>query len=266
MGLDNSSIENKIKVLVEKNDALISRQNDLIENLYCAQETIAELKAKLSEMERCDFELKQIVTVPDLLSLETIDAVHKWKNTCVAIEVNKKIAEMEKQTPKAYLYTDERMHAHDENAEFVWKVFNAPMPKLISEAILEIPLYALPVLPVPQHKKITNIELAESEIGSWETYLPKITQEIYDRIGEENNLIETLPDGSWNWTQDAVDFACIIPVTKPVPQQDYKAQRDLLLKEMRKLACLGNGDKYGNSDGNCIAIKAIAQCEATTNN
>lgn len=58
-----------------------------------------ELRAKLAEMEKCDFDLKQIVTVPDLLSLDTIDAVHKWKNTCVAIEVNKKIAEICEQEP-----------------------------------------------------------------------------------------------------------------------------------------------------------------------
>lgn len=39
------------------------------------------------------------------------------------------------------------------------------------------------------------------------------------------------------------------------------AQRDELLAAMRKLACLGNGDKYGNSDGNIIAQAAIAKCE-----
>ena len=39
------------------------------------------------------------------------------------------------------------------------------------------------------------------------------------------------------------------------------AQRDELLAAMRKLACLGNGDKFGNSDGNLIAQDAIAKCE-----
>jgi len=34
-----------------------------------------------------------------------------------------------------------------------------------------------------------------------------------------------------------------------------------LLKTMRQLACLGNGDKYGNSDGNIIAQAAIAKAE-----
>ena len=39
------------------------------------------------------------------------------------------------------------------------------------------------------------------------------------------------------------------------------AQRDELLATMRKLACLGNGDQYGNSEGNTIAQEAIAKCE-----
>ena len=32
-----------------------------------------------------------------------------------------------------------------------------------------------------------------------------------------------------------------------------------LLKTMRQLACLGNGNSYGNSDGNVIAQAAIAK-------
>lgn len=43
--------------------------------------------------------------------------------------------------------------------------------------------------------------------------------------------------------------------------EDAKAQRDELLATMRILACLGNGDAYGNSDGNIIAQEAIAKCE-----
>lgn len=39
------------------------------------------------------------------------------------------------------------------------------------------------------------------------------------------------------------------------------AQRDELLATMHKIACLGNGDKFGNSDGNLIAQDAIAKCE-----
>lgn len=41
---------------------------------------------------------------------------------------------------------------------------------------------------------------------------------------------------------------------------DCVRQNAFLLAEMEKLACLGNGDKYGNSTGNCIAIDAIKKC------
>lgn len=33
---------------------------------------------------------------------------------------------------------------------------------------------------------------------------------------------------------------------------------DGLVEALQKLACLGNGDQYGNSDGNCIAQAALA--------
>lgn len=35
------------------------------------------------------------------------------------------------------------------------------------------------------------------------------------------------------------------------------AERDALKAALEKLACLGNGDSYGNSVGNCIAQKAL---------
>lgn len=41
------------------------------------------------------------------------------------------------------------------------------------------------------------------------------------------------------------------------------AQRDELLSVLHRLACLGNGDRYGNSDGNIIAQEAIAKIEAS---
>lgn len=35
------------------------------------------------------------------------------------------------------------------------------------------------------------------------------------------------------------------------------AERDALKAALEKLACLGNGDSYGNSVGNCIAQEAL---------
>ena len=37
-----------------------------------------------------------------------------------------------------------------------------------------------------------------------------------------------------------------------------------LLKTMRQLACLGNGDQYGNSDGNIIAQAALNKATGET--
>jgi len=47
--------------------------------------------------------------------------------------------------------------------------------------------------------------------------------------------------------------------------RELKKQRDELLTTMRELACLGNGDNYGNSIGNVIAQKAIAKFEGAPN-
>ena len=38
-----------------------------------------------------------------------------------------------------------------------------------------------------------------------------------------------------------------------------KAERDKLKAALEKLACLGNGDAYGNSIGNCIAQEALKE-------
>lgn len=40
-----------------------------------------------------------------------------------------------------------------------------------------------------------------------------------------------------------------------------KAEIERLRAVLEELACLGNGDRYGNSDGNMIAQKALKQSE-----
>lgn len=47
-------------------------------------------------------------------------------------------------------------------------------------------------------------------------------------------------------------------------EPDYKAQNEIYLAALKELACLGNGGKYGNSDGNIIAQQAIAKASAST--
>ncbi len=41
--------------------------------------------------------------------------------------------------------------------------------------------------------------------------------------------------------------------------KELERERDTLAAALEKLAKLGNGDKYGNSDGNMIAIAALAK-------
>lgn len=61
----------------------------------------------------------------------------------------------------------------------------------------------------------------EQKHGSWHTYLPIITDGIVDILGTDPVVLiekdESTTSG-YTWTQDAVDFCCIIPVNEP-PQQ-----------------------------------------------
>lgn len=50
-------------------------------------------------------------------------------------------------------------------------------------------------------------------------------------------------------------------------EQDHKRLSEVnegLLKTMRQLACLGNGDQYGNSNGNIIAQVALNKATGET--
>ena len=45
-------------------------------------------------------------------------------------------------------------------------------------------------------------------------------------------------------------------------RDEARAEVERLRKALHRLACLGNGDQYGNSDGNQIALEALAATEA----
>lgn len=64
------------------------------------------------------------------------------------------------------------------------------------------------------------------------------------------------PDGEW--------LPDLLAKLNEHREPDYKAQNEIYLTALKELACLGNGDKYGNSDGNCIAQRAIAKASAST--
>ena len=79
----------------------------------------------------------------------------------------------------------------------------------------------------------------------------------YDGI----NCIHDANGDVWMWTEDYSDEEIEFIVEACNNYERVTAQRDALLKALNKLACLGNGDMYGTSEGNRIAQKAIAEAE-----
>lgn len=51
--------------------------------------------------------------------------------------------------------------------------------------------------------------------------------------------------------------ACDLPTDAANAIEKLIAERDVYKTALEKLARLGNGDQYGNSDGNVIAIAAL---------
>ena len=63
-------------------------------------------------------------------------------------------------------------------------------------------------------------------------------------------------DSSWHDASPTEHSAGMKPLfTRPMPAQDVTE----LVEALEKLARLGNGDQYGNSDGNMIARKALSK-------
>lgn len=53
-----------------------------------------------------------------------------------------------------------------------------------------------------------------------------------------------------------------IPVKKVVPKKEPQTVESVYRETLEKLARLGNGDRFGNSDGNIIAQNAIAWADS----
>lgn len=79
----------------------------------------------------------------------------------------------------------------------------------------------------------------------------------WGRIGYMPNAAE-LQDEVGQMMADALNAAYTSPPDTKAKDSALRAS----LEALNKLACLGNGSKPGNSDGNAIAIAAIAQIEA----
>jgi hypothetical protein len=69
-------------------------------------------------------------------------------------------------------------------------------------------------------KRVRALELEKT--NAW-VMLPFITDEIYDEF-KDTGLIEVL-DRKCNWTQDAVEFACLISPQKELSQLTHGVEK-----------------------------------------
>ena len=109
-------------------------------------------------------------------------------------------------------------------------------------------------LPEPEAKHLTERLLAAHAVGraSRDAEIEALRQE----LNQAN--IERL---KWKeWTGKAEKEVEALRADRDQLQRDFtyiKQRRDALLTALEKLARLGNGDRYGNSEGNAIAIAAL---------
>ena len=128
-----------------------------------------------------------------------------------------------------------------------------------------------------QHQIILTLEAAQAQAAvepvAWMLDAPKHPGAYLHKCNETDYEIErlsvflkdgTLMVGSDIGTMDVAHYHA--GLTDPmwaeidIPPNHVAAMR-LALEHFHKLACLGNGDQYGNSTGNVIAQAAIAALE-----
>jgi len=83
-------------------------------------------------------------------------------------------------------------------------------------------------------------------------YLSQQVDRLENEVSElAQNVCDSCSPDSYGWIFNRVEgkAACVC-MTEAEPFQILKAA-------LEKLACLGNGDRVGNSDGNIIAIEAL---------
>lgn len=88
-----------------------------------------------------------------------------------------------------------------------------------------------------------RLEAAEKDAKTWEESAQSLAT-------QDNKLIEEM-------TQQAIEAEeAITELEQKIAEQ--AAVLEKLMETFEKLACLGNGDRHGNSTGNLIAITALA--------
>ena len=90
------------------------------------------------------------------------------------------------------------------------------------------------------------VDSLEREVSSLREQVEKLTEECVVLRASSRSKLETIANLEWQVEKLTKQLAALA-------EQNTKFRKVLL-----RLACLGNGDQYGNSIGNCIAQEALS--------
>ena len=90
------------------------------------------------------------------------------------------------------------------------------------------------------------VDSLEQEVSTLREQVEKLTEECVVLRASSRSKLETIANLEWQVEKLTKQLAALA-------EQNTKFRKVLL-----RLACLGNGDQYGNSIGNCIAQEALS--------
>ena len=96
------------------------------------------------------------------------------------------------------------------------------------------------------------VDSLEREVSSLREQVEKLTEECVVLRASSRSKLETIANLEWQVEKLTKQLAALA-------EQNTKFRKVLL-----RLACLGNGDQYGNSIGNCIAQEALSSPNLAT--
>ena len=96
------------------------------------------------------------------------------------------------------------------------------------------------------------VDSLEREVSSLREQVEKLTEECVVLRASSRSKLETIANLEWQVEKLTKQLAALA-------EQNTKFRKVLL-----RLACLGNGDQYGNSIGNCIAQEALSLPDLAT--
>lgn len=96
------------------------------------------------------------------------------------------------------------------------------------------------------------VDSLEQEVSTLREQVEKLTEECVVLRASSRSKLETIANLEWQVEKLTKQLAALA-------EQNTKFRKVLL-----RLACLGNGDQYGNSIGNCIAQEALSLPDLAT--